>query len=78
MLFKGLRRSDPVYLLGIQSAGDFIDRDADNNVVFDTRKLESPLPIPLNMWKGPEAPHSVENLSANTPIRSIRVELNQN
>jgi hypothetical protein len=37
--------------------------------------MDKPLTFPLTMWKEPEAPHSVENLSQTQPIRLIRVEL---
>ena len=62
-------------VLYIMSAGDFLDRDSDGNVIFDTRTLDAPLTLPLTMWKGPEAPHSVENLSEDQELRLIRVEL---
>ena len=62
-------------VLYIQQAGDFIDRDAEGNVLFDSREAAEPLTFPLTMWKGPEAPHSPINLSDDTPIRLIRVEL---
>lgn len=62
-------------VLYIQEAGDFIDRDSDGNVIFDTRKLPAPLEFPLTMWKDPEAPPSVENLSKTKMIRLIRVEM---
>ena len=61
--------------LYIQQAGDFIDRDANGNIVFDTRTLDAPLTYPLTMWKEPEAPHSVENLSSTITLRLVRVEL---
>lgn len=61
--------------LYIMEAGDFIDRDAKGNVVFDSRKLPEPLTFPLAMWKEPEAPHSIENLSDAKPIRLVRVEI---
>jgi len=62
-------------VLYIQSAGDFIDLDAQGNTIFDTRKLDTPLQFPLTMWKESEAPHSVVNLSDDTTIRLIRVEI---
>ena len=42
----------------------------------DARQMDTPLTLPLTMWKDPEVPPSVENLSG-TPIRLIRVELKQ-
>ena len=62
-------------VLYIQEAGDFIDNDADGHTIFDTRELDAPLTYPLTMWKDPEAPHSVVNLSDDITIRLIRVEI---
>ncbi len=62
-------------VLYILEAGDFIDRDAGGKVIFDTRSLQTPLKLPLTMWKEPEAPHSVENLSNSKTIHLVRVEL---
>ncbi|WP_425411064.1 hypothetical protein [Hyphococcus sp.] len=62
-------------VLYIQEAGHFTDNDADGNTIFDTRELDTPLTFPLTMWKEPEAPHSVVNLSDDVPIRLIRVEI---
>ena len=62
-------------VLYIISAGDFVDRDGEGHVIFDTRTLKTPLQMPLTMWKEPEAPHSAENLSKTTTIHLIRVEI---
>ncbi len=62
-------------VLYIMEAGDFIDRDAEGNVIMDSRQIPEPLVFPMTMWKAPEAPHSVENLSDTKTIRLIRVEL---
>lgn len=62
-------------VLYIQSAGDFIDRDGQGKIIFDTRQLPTPLTFPMTMWKEPEAPHSIENLSKTIAIRLIRVEM---
>ncbi len=62
-------------VLYITEAGDFIDHDGQGKVIMDTRQLPSPLIFPLVMWKNPEAPHSVENLSKTKTIRLIRIEL---
>ena len=62
-------------VLYIQQAGDFIDKDADGTTIFDTRELDTPLTFPLTMWKEPEAPHSVVNLSDDQWVRLIRVEI---
>jgi len=61
-------------VLYIMEASAFIDHDANGKVLLDTRKLETPLTFPMTMWKDPEAPHSVENLS-DKPLHLIRVEL---
>jgi hypothetical protein len=62
-------------VLYIMEAGDFIDRDGEGNVILDSRKLPAPLKFPMTMWKSPEAPHSVENLSKTITLRLIRVEI---
>jgi len=62
-------------VLYIQNAGDFVDRDGAGNVIFDSRTLKTPLKFPMTMWKDPEAPHSVENLSKTITLRLIRVEM---
>jgi hypothetical protein len=62
-------------VLYIESAGDFIDRDGAGNILMDTRKLPTPLKFPMTMYKEPEAPHSVENLSKTITLRLIRVEM---
>ena len=64
-------------VLYIMEAGDFIDRDGEGNIILDTRQLPSPMEFPMTMWKDPEAPHSVENLSPTKSIRLIRVEMKQ-
>ncbi|MDX1418728.1 MAG: hypothetical protein R3181_02070 [Rubricoccaceae bacterium] len=63
-------------VLYVMEAGHFIDRDANGEVIVDTREMEGFPPLPFTMWKDAEAPHSVENLS-DSPIRLIRVELKQ-
>ncbi len=62
-------------VLYIQEAGDFVDYDSNDKVIFDTQKLPEPLSFPLTMTKEPEAPHSVVNLSKTKPIKLIRVEM---
>ncbi len=62
-------------VLYIQAAGDFIDRDGQGKIIFDSRQLPTSLTFPMTMWKEPEAPHSIENLSKAIAIRLIRVEI---
>ena len=61
-------------VLYIMEASAFIDHDANGKVLLDTRELKTPLTFPMTMWKDPEAPHSVENIS-DKPLHLIRVEL---
>jgi mannose-6-phosphate isomerase-like protein (cupin superfamily) len=61
-------------VLYIMEASAFIDHDANGKVLLDTREMKTPLTFPMTMWKEPEAPHSVENLS-DKPLHLIRVEL---
>jgi hypothetical protein len=62
-------------VLYFMAAGDFIDRDANGKIIFDTRTLPAPLTFPLTMYKEPEAPHSVENLSKTVTLHLVRVEM---
>lgn len=64
-------------VLYVMEAGFFIDRDAEGNVIVDSRKIPEPLTFPLTMYKEAEAPHSVENLSDTITIKLIRVEIKQ-
>lgn len=61
-------------VLHILQADQWIDRDAEGKVIFDSREAP-PIQYPLTMWKGPEAPHSPVNLSDSIEIRLIRVEI---
>jgi hypothetical protein len=51
------------------------DKVADGKIIFDTRTLTRPLAFPLTMYKEPEAPHSVENLSTTITPHRVRVEM---
>jgi hypothetical protein len=62
-------------VLYILEAGDFVDRDGNGKVIFDSRSLKTPLALPLTMYKEPEAPHSVENLSTTVTLHLVRVEM---
>jgi hypothetical protein len=62
-------------VLYFMAAGDFIDRDANGKVIFDSRTLKTPLVFPFAMYKEPEAPHSVENLSPTITLHLVRVEM---
>lgn len=62
-------------VLYIETAGDWIDYNSDGKIILDTRTLKTPLQYPMTMYKEPEAPHTVENLSKTITIRLIRVEM---
>lgn len=64
-------------VLYIQEAGDFTDSDGEGNIIFDSRKLPEPLKLPMTMYKDPEAPHTVTNMSKTKTVRLIRVEMKQ-
>jgi len=55
------------------SSGDFIRRDAQGNITFDSRQAP-PGAVPEAQWLGPLPPHSVENVGP-TEIRLFSVEL---
>jgi hypothetical protein len=55
-------------------AGDFVRRDADGNVLFDSRTVPGLLTRSEGTWMECLSPHSVENVSANE-IHLISVEL---
>jgi hypothetical protein len=52
---------------------DFVRRDAEGTVVFDTRTAGGPKPGDT-LWSEPLGPHSIENLGANE-LLVIMVEL---
>lgn len=55
---------------------DFIRRDQDGKVLFDSRTLGPPPTMPMAQWVGPLAPHSVENVGG-VEILLITTELKQ-
>ena len=65
------RWSGVAYVL---STGAFIRRDADGNVLFDSRQGSAPPVVPTVQWLDPLPPHTVENLGPS-PISIIIVEL---
>lgn len=63
-------------VLYFQSAGDFLDRDQQGNILMDSRTMDPPLNFPVTMASKPKSvPHSIENLSQTETIRMIRFEL---
>jgi len=55
---------------------DFIRRDPEGNVLFDSRRVGSPPTEPMTQWIPPMAPHSVENVG-NVEILLITTELKE-
>ena len=60
----------------IAKQSDFIRRDADGNVLFDSRTAGPPPRDPVVTWTPPIPPHSVENIGI-TEILLITTELKQ-
>ena len=56
---------------------DFIRRDGEGNVLFDSRTVGPPPTEPMVQWVGPLPPHSVENVG-NVEILLITTELKEN
>jgi hypothetical protein len=61
-------------VLYITEAGKYIDYDANGKVLFDSRSVKAAPPLPMTIWKDPEAPHAVENLD-DKPLHLVRIEL---
>lgn len=61
-------------VLYITDAGQYVDYDINGKVLFDSRSLASPPALPMTIWKGPEAPHAIDNLD-DKPLHLVRVEL---
>jgi hypothetical protein len=60
----------------VQSTSDFIRRDGEGRVLFDSRKA-GPLPkTPAVEWLGPLPPHSIENVGTSV-VHLLTVELKQ-
>jgi mannose-6-phosphate isomerase-like protein (cupin superfamily) len=57
----------------VVSWGDFVRRDAEDNVLVDSRSAAAST-LPEALWSEPLPPHSLENVGA-TPIRIISTEL---
>jgi hypothetical protein len=56
------------------SASDYIRRDGEGQVLFDSRTVQAPVEPPPAQWLAPLPPHSVENVG-NREIRLFTVEL---
>jgi predicted metal-dependent enzyme (double-stranded beta helix superfamily) len=58
----------------VKSASDFLRRDAEGKLVFDSRSAGAPQKAPDVAWTPPLPPHSVENIGASE-IHLVSVEL---
>lgn len=65
--------SSQLYVL---SWSDFVRRDAEGEVVLDSRQVPSLADPPVTLWSGPLPPHSLENVGA-VDLHVIGVELKQ-
>jgi hypothetical protein len=58
----------------VQSTSDFIRRDGDGRVLFDSRHTGALPKTPAVEWVGPLPPHSIENVGT-TVVHLLTVEL---
>ena len=58
----------------VQSTSDFIRRDGEGRVLFDSRKAGAAPKTPVIEWLGPLPPHSVENVGTSN-VHLLTVEL---
>jgi hypothetical protein len=58
----------------VQSTSDFIRRDGEGRVLFDSRKAGPVRKTPVVEWVGPLPPHSIENVGASI-VHLLTVEL---
>jgi hypothetical protein len=65
------RWAGAVYVL---SSSDFIRRDENGKLLFDSRTAAPPPPAPASQWIDPLPPHSVENIGTSN-IHLITTEL---
>jgi len=60
----------------VAKQSDFLRRDGEGNLLFDSRTLGPPPTEPLVQWVAPLPPHSIENIG-NVEILLISTELKQ-
>lgn len=58
----------------VVSFADFVRRNADGEVLVDSRAMELPRKGPLVLWSEPVPPHTLENVGDRT-IHVIAIEL---
>ena len=60
----------------VAKQSDFIRRDGDGNLLFDSRTMGPPPSKPVAQWTPPLPPHSIENIGAHE-ILLISTELKE-
>jgi hypothetical protein len=60
----------------VQSTSDFIRRDGEGRILFDSRKAGPHPKTPVIEWVGPLPPHSIENVGTSE-VHLLTVELKQ-
>jgi len=58
----------------LMSLGDFVRRDADGQLLADSRTMDLPKARPLVLWSEPIPPHTLENVG-DCVIHAILIEL---
>ena len=58
----------------VMQEGVYRDYDAEGKLVEEVTVAPPPSQLPVTLWLGPQAPHSVHNLDSR-PTRLLRVEL---
>lgn len=60
----------------VLASAQFVRREADGEVLLETRALEQPLELPPIVWSEPLPPHSLENVD-NTDLHLVSIELKE-
>ncbi|MGH9498974.1 MAG: hypothetical protein ACRD3L_07500 [Terriglobales bacterium] len=58
----------------VMISSDFIRRDHENKILFDSRQAPAPPRFPVTQWLEPLPPHTIENIG-NSEISILIVEL---
>ncbi len=60
----------------VKSGSDFIRRDGEGELIFDSRKVSPAQKTPAVVWSEPLSPHSVENIGSSE-IHLLSIELKE-
>lgn len=63
-------------VMQLESWSDFIRRDGEGKLLFDSRTAPPPPKIPCVVWTEPLPPHSVENIGG-VEVRILSIELKE-